>query len=114
MTVTLELIDYLRIIMFPLCALGFTVSAIYEYQTSKSRLRLAIMLSTAALMLVWMFLTLATFYNQQLAEDLRHFVVTPVITILTALIWAYALARVHICSKKYNKQKKGGEDGEVQ
>jgi len=116
MTPTLEVLDYLRIIMFPLCALGFIVSAIYEYQNSKSRLRLAIMLTTALAMLAWMIVSLTIIYNPSLTDPVRHYAVTPIITILTALIWVYALMRVHLCSRKYNKQEKGGcyDGNEVQ
>ncbi|MCJ7761373.1 hypothetical protein MUP59_09580 [Candidatus Bathyarchaeota archaeon] len=47
-------------------------------------------------------------YKPALIEDVRHYAVTPVITILTALIWTYALMRAHLCTRKYNKQEKGG------
>jgi len=116
MTPTLELIDYLRVIMFPLCALGFIVSAISEYQNGKSKLRLVTMLVTALAMLVWMVISLITIYNPSLTEDFRHYAITPVIVLLTVLIWSYAVARTDLTRRhKYNGEKKGGcLDGEIQ
>jgi uncharacterized membrane protein len=105
-----NLIDYIRVIIFPLCSLGFTVSAVYEYQARRSKLRLAIMLSTALAMLVWMSLTIEAMVNPTLMEITRDVAVTPIIFILTVLIWVYALLRVHVqCKRRYNiKQWKGG------
>jgi len=105
-----NLIDYIRVIIFPLCALGFITSAVYEYQARRSKLRLAIMLTTALAMLVWMSLTIEAMVNPSLMELTRDVAVTPIIFILTVLIWVYALARVHVsCNRRYNiKQQKGG------
>jgi hypothetical protein len=88
-----ELFFYIRIIIFPLCALGFITSAVYEYQYGKSKLRLAVMISVAISMLAWMMLTIAAVSNPAFMEDLRTWVVTPVVTTLTIMIWTYAISR---------------------
>jgi magnesium-transporting ATPase (P-type) len=88
-----ELFFYIRIIIFPLCALGFVTSAVYEYQNGKSKLRLAVMIFVAISMLAWMTMTIAAVSNPSLMEDLRMWVVTPIVTILTVMIWTYAITR---------------------
>lgn len=88
-----EALYYLRIVVFPLCSLGLVVSAVYEYQLGKSKLRLAIMLVTAVLMLTWMVLTIAAVENPLLMPDVRSFAVTPLVLTLTILVWAYAILR---------------------
>jgi hypothetical protein len=115
MNTTIELIDYIRVIMYPLCALGFIISAIYEYQNGRSKLRLAIMLTTAITLLVFMLISISYIYYPTMLEPIREWGVTPIITLLTVLIWTYALMRVHKCRSKYNYKKGGCDNGyEVQ
>lgn len=115
METTVNLMDYLRVIMYPLCSLGFIISAIYEYQNRKSRLRLLLMIFTAITMLVFMLLSLAYLYAPEMLIPVRQWLVTSIITILTIVVWVYALASVHGGCKRYNKQWRDGEclDGEV-
>jgi|OpeIllAssembly_1097287.scaffolds.fasta_scaffold2304766_2 fatty acid desaturase len=115
MNPTLDVLYFIRLIVFPLCSLGFIVSAIYEYQNGRSKLRLAIMLTVAVALLVWMVTAIATGYYPEVVSYVRGYAVTPVIILLTALIWSYAILRVHICTRKYNTLGKGGcSNGEVQ
>lgn len=90
-----DLFFYIRIIIFPLCSLGFVTSAIYEYQYGKSKLRLAVMITVAIAMLVWMMLTIAAVSNPNFMNIIRTWAVTPIVTVLTILIWTYAVSRTN-------------------
>jgi hypothetical protein len=72
------------------------------------------MLMVALTMLVWMSLTIAAVSNPTVLDAIKLFAATPVIAILTAMIWIYAIARTKVMSRtKYNNHdKKGGRNGE--
>jgi hypothetical protein len=99
-----DLFFYVRIIVFPLCSLGFVTSAIYEYQYGKSKLRLAVMITVAIAMLVWMMLTIAAVSNPAFMNTIRTWMVTPIVTFLTILIWTYAIFRAKIKNPPINEQ----------
>lgn len=104
---------FYKLIVFPLCSLGMLIVAVTEYQTTRSKLRLAVWLLLAVSLLVWMFMILFSGFFPHLLQIVRSFVVTPLVTILTVVIWSHALicAR-NACDTKYGNIKKGGPYGE--
>lgn len=84
---------YFRLTIYPLAAMGMIMSAVIEYQNGKSKLRLAIQLVVAMLLVLWMVLTAGTVLFMTWIPALRAWVMTPVITVLCVLIWTYVIKR---------------------
>lgn len=88
-----NLLTYLRIVIYAFAAFGMFLIAVIEYQTSKSKLRLGIMMSVSLLLLVWMVLTMGTTLFQIQIAGLRTYVLTPLLIALTIFIYAYLFRR---------------------
>lgn len=88
-----DIILYFRLTVYPLAAMGMVMSAVIEYQNAKSKLRLAIQLIVALLLVLWMVLTAGTVLFEEWIPSIRAWVMTPVITALCVCIWVYVFRR---------------------
>jgi hypothetical protein len=89
----IEMLVYFRIVIYAVASLGMFMIAVVEYQTSKDKLRLGIMLSVALLLLVWMVITMGSIGFPYLVVPVRSFALTPLLIILTLFIYIYLLRR---------------------
>lgn len=88
-----DILLYFRLVIYALAAMGMFIAAIIEYQTGKSELRFGIMLCVAILLLMWMVLTAGSIGFKEVIPAVRLWLITPVLTLLTILIWCYVIRR---------------------
>ena len=51
------------------------------------------MISVAIVMLIWMMMTIMALANPEFVDGIRAWALTPIVFLMTVLIWTYAISR---------------------